>query len=206
MFIRKVASALVLIATTNCAYAATIVEDINFELGVDDPAGYEMTIYKTATHNITGGLIRFEVQLATTPEFANLVFLDGDASTGSDWYRGDLGQLFSAETIAEAAFAAWNDPSPPFLGGNIEVPINQDLWFGVNTGTDFAPSGEPDRDVFGWVQLIVRDDLSIEVVDNAMAFDSGQIILGRNLLPEPVCNCLIWLSLAGLFLRRNICG
>ena len=106
----------------------------------------------------------------------------------SAWYLGDFCQDFTEQSICNGAFQFWGGfgictaQAKPLV-----VPINQPFFVGINTGLGFDGSNDgPNRDAFGWAELVVDNAGVVTMLDNAIAYDLGGIVIGKNQAVETV--------------------
>jgi len=156
-----------------------------------------------------------------------------DAS-GGDWFIAQAGQIFSPDSIASGQFDSLNSSFsfdvPPgqffqetdltelFASQTLNALQATQFYIGVaTTSSDDVPDGVfvgspdfPPRDIFGWALIEVGasffDDSfrSIELLDSAVAFDAGNIIIGQNAfaIPEPSSG-IVLATLLGLGVARR---
>ena len=100
--------------------------------------------------------------------------------------------------------SSWD--SRPRLTRAVAPQLNHEMF---STGNRFDALGiHPRRDVFGWIEIFVNEDLSVEMRDNAIATEGcGGIVIGRNLtVPEPdFCQATlsVFLMVCVLQIRRR---
>ena len=129
---------------------------------------------------------------------------------GVDLYVAQLGDVFSLDTIQAGDFqplVVGSTFSSNFAEINNQGPDFIDFFLAfATTGTDgsIAPIGA-DRDVFGWAQFSIDDTVTLRLVDNAVAYGSGNIIVGENAsaVPEPNTAALIGFLVLGFLGRRR---
>jgi hypothetical protein len=209
MFLRQ-AVLLVCLGTVPIATAATIVEDSAYELGPsifdpDNPNEYSLSSFFTLPPDRWFHQTVFRVERTQTPGVAELMFVASDLGIGSEWFEGEFGQVFSLVSIANGTHELWGCNTgqwgPMDFGLTIDASFDEDVWIASHL-INIDLGENPSRDIFGWVQLRVDSDLNVMMIDNAMAFDAGQIIIGKNLVPEPSGAILALLGLALLQRRR----
>jgi len=198
-----------------------VVEDTNVEVldvGIGTPSPYQVTIFQTA--NSTPGDftdVLFGVEPITvlidppTPvppnstgiiTFASLTGIAVALDEGADLYVAQAGDLFSNDTINSGNFQPLVEDAS--LSSAIVGP--GDFFLAISTtGTDsgFPPLGA-DRNVFGWARLNVDDQANITLLDNAVAYGTGNIIVGQNAfaVPEPSSG-IVLVALFGLGVARR---
>ena len=200
--------AMCLLVAPNVA-AAAIIEDTPFEM-------FFYPEFPLSTNEI--GIRAFTRSTQDPVHQATLGFAIDEVS-GSDnlqldwsignhqWFRAEFGKVFSNETIANGDHELWGtDATRPPSEWNIEVPTNESIWIaGKFTNIDLAPVS-PEFEVFGWLEFIIDDDQNPQIVASAMNYGSeDQIVVGKNLVPEPTSNFLILFAFAviGSFLNAR---
>ena len=207
MFQRTFLPVLLLVFSCGSLLSADVVEDTNITLaGGDELGDFSLTVFQDA-----GGtdptLIVFDVATSGTDLVFN--FANTLVDEGSDWFTADFGQSFTAATILNDEFGFWGGVEPGtsnlILGNDIVVPIGTPFFLAVNTGSGFsADTISPNRQHFGWVQLQANSATDIVILDNAVSYSDGGILIGQNIVPEPGGGLLIALATLG-FLRRRRC-
>ena len=218
---------IVLIAATVVPYANSqvIVQDTNVQFSGGDPVfgpdgllnSQTLTVFQTTDSSAALGdptLVSFDAeQLPTLPTSPSSLLLTGTSVTvdeGVDLYVVQLGDVFSLDNIQTGDFQPLVEGTT--FSSNFAEINEQGLDFVdfflafATTGTDggIPPIGA-DRDVFGWAQFSIDDTATLRLVDNAVAYGSGNIIVGENAsaVPEPNTAALIGFSVLGFFGRRR---
>ena len=183
---------------------ATLVEDTNIKLKdradfdvieqtID--ADYIIALYTTPELDevfTLGSPFSVEVD---SPGFAELVSCCGHVEPRM--HRGEKGQAFSLQSIENGHQELWQPNPGEFVAeSRISVPTNESIWFGMYTR---AHTG---IDSFGWIELVIGDDGSATMLDNAIAYDVNQIVIGQNAVPEPTVS-LAYLSVFLITLRNR---
>lgn len=224
-------SAFILATATFSANGQVVVEDTNITFSPSvSPGGVASgSLQTTATivQNIFTGdttSLDFESTVLATPSIPPVLsaFLTGGAATfdeGSDWYVGTAGALFSLNTIASGNFAPLSVTQSLSSGGAVQsfspsIPPVGDFFLAVATSS--ATIGPPvlttneagevffARDVFGWARLSLNQDGGVTLLDNAVAYGTGNIIVGENAFAVPEPSAAALLAFCGLgFLRRS---
>ena len=110
---------------------------------------------------------------------------------GADLYLARADELFSLNTIDSGNFqpivegTSFSTASFPLSDGG-----STDFFLAIaTTGTDAGPPLQgADRDVFGWARFnFNRNNFDLTLVDSAVAYGTGDIIIGQNAaaVPEP---------------------
>ena len=173
------------------APAQTLVEDTNVGLSLGTATIYQDIAGTDPTS------IWFSVTSGPSSGLVTLTFDDFNLDEGSDWYLAELDDVFSETSISNGVHILWGG-APNIIGGTIEVPLG-DVYLGINTGSGYYDNF---RDTFGWAQFNIDDQLNVTLVDNAVAYQSSQIIIGRNAIPEPACSFFLFsLALANTLIR-----
>ncbi len=186
------------------AFAAVLVPDsqiILYESSVPS-SDYELTIFQTPESGPNGDFtgIIFSVDSSPNPGFALLTFDNANVDESSDWYSVTPNQPFTQATIDNGTNTLWggvDSNGNVVIGGSLEVPIGT-FFLGANTGVGFDPNFAPFRDVFGWASLSVDSNLDIQLLDSAVAYQCGGIIVGQNVVPEPSCSVILLAFLPAL--------
>ena len=176
--------------------AATIVEDRAFSIVGPGPSPTTQTFRVLGRPEVDTQLFDFtDFRVRPTDGANNMADLVHRGGFSGNWYFTDLDELFSLDSIAIGSHELWGRSSTE-LETSKNVPINSDIWIG------FESTDEEERwQNFGWVQLRIDDNLDVSLVDNAMAFDSDRIVIGRNVVPEPAAS---WMFLIGLLAVGHI--
>ena len=187
----------------------TQIQEINSAIGVN----FFLDVFQTPdppgspNSNLTGVSGSIEVMGATV----TLDFTDFGLDEGSDWYVVSANDIFTAQTIANGDFPSLVVTSTGSLDA-LTVPVGESFFLGVNTGTGFDSDGDGNRQHFGWVELSVNDSGPtpesgfITVLDSAVAYDQGGIIVGTNQsVPEPSSAAVLFLvAAASSCCRRRV--
>ena len=229
---KNVAAALfsvLLLSTThpNCS-GQVIVEDTNIRLlnfgpSQDFPGGedFQLSISQTASPPFDDGTdVFFRVNvLPPVPVFPNppsLVVLEGinvAVDEGADLYIATADELFSLDTIDSGNFQPLVEGTS-FSTATTSFPLDAgesvDFFLAIaTTETNSGPFIEgADRDVFGWAQFTINgDNFDLTLVDSAVAYGTGNIIIGQNAaaVPEPSSGiaALVLLGLAAARRRKR---
>lgn len=122
---------------------------------------------------------------------------------GTFWYLVEAGDAFTIDNITSGRF-----PEVGHLGfpGNGTVIHNDsfdvgygDFYLGVRTGLDGL-----DYDVLGWLELRNTTGNTLELIRNAVGYETEGIIVGTTtLVPEPTSLFLLTFALLAMFPRRS---
>lgn len=189
---------------TNVTSGQTLVEDANIMLLENSqiPPYTQLRVFQDI-EAFDETNIWFSIDSGPSPELVTLTFEDINVDEGSDWYFAELNDVFSETSIANGTHEIWggvNDTGDGFVFGEIDIPIG-DFYLGVNT--DGYPSPFLDRDIFGWAHFSIDANLNLQLIDNAVAYNSNQIIIGQNAIPEPSTTAAILLFFAAFQLNRR---
>ena len=186
---------------STAALGQTLVEDANVDLFAPPASGspflFAQISQDPAGTDDTG--IEFSVAAGPSVGLATLTFENVLLDSGSDWYLAEFGDVFSTQSIANGTHEIWGGFAPDgsgILGGEIDVPVG-DFFLGVATSITGT------RDVFGWAQFNIDDQLNVTLIDNAVAYQSNQILIGQNAIPEPSSAVLLFAMTVGTTLRRS---
>jgi len=210
-------SAFILATATFSANGQVVVEDTNITL-VGGSAFSGTSIAGVVQTINSGGIsseIIFDSQVLATPSIPPNLFrtLQGFVTSpdeSADWYIAEVGSLFSLNTIGTPDFSPLAVAQPQSSGGGIQFSTVST--FSVAELDDFflavATTGEPGfpsfRNVFGWAQIGVDEFGNYEILDNAVAYGTGNIIVGENAFAVPEPSTAALLAFCGLgFLRRS---
>ena len=215
----------VLLSTTtlpNCS-GQIIVEDTNIQLfdfeSPDFPDGVsQLSISQTASQSPSDPTdVLFNVSVPPTlpiyPNPPSFLFLEGLSvalDEGADLYFARADELFSLNTIDSGNFQ-------PIVEGTsfstASFPLSDegstDFFLAIaTTGTDAGPPLQgADRDVFGWARFNFGNNFELTLVDSAVAYGTGNIIIGQNAaaVPEPSSGitALVLLGLAAARRRKR---
>ena len=198
----------VLLSTTtlpNCS-GQIIVEDTNIQLfdfeSPDFPDGVsQLSISQTASQSPSDPTdVLFNVSVPPTlpiyPNPPSFLFLEGLSvalDEGADLYFARADELFSLNTIDSGNFqpivegTSFSTASFPLSDFPLSDEGSTDFFLAIaTTGTDAGPPLQgADRDVFGWARFNFGNNLTL--VDSAVAYGTGNIIIGQNAaaVPEP---------------------
>ena len=222
----------VLLSTTtlpNCS-GQIIVEDTNiqlfdFESSPDFPDGVsQLSISQTASQSPSDPTdVLFNVSVPPTlpiyPNPPSFLFLEGLSvalDEGADLYFARADELFSLNTIDSGNFqpivegTSFSTASFPRSDLPRSDEGSTDFFLAIaTTGTDAGPPLQgADRNVFGWARVSFNlNNFDLTLVDSAVAYGTGNIIIGQNAaaVPEPSSGiaALVLLGLAAARRRKR---
>ena len=177
---------------------AEVIEDTQIESnGGVSGLNFEVTVFQTPDMSdptailVTPDFVFPDMVGATT----TLSFDNFALDEGSDWYAVEPNDVFSAATIANGDFPFLTGESPGSLG-ELEVTVGESFFLGVNTGNLDSPNGP--REDFGWGEFVFDFNGELRVVDSAVAYDQGGIVVGTSQsVPEPSSAAVLFLIVAG---------
>ena len=193
-----VVTACVGLCIPSLAGATTVVVDANISLvaggGPPLSGDYELTVQQDAAGtDPTSVFLDFDG--------TSVDFIDGNIDEGSDWYLVDAGDPFSEAKIDAGLF------TPLFVNivSSGPVPVGPGSFFmGVSTGQGFTDFPDPNRDVFGWIELSISGT-DLTDAGNAVAYGAKGIFVGTNIpIPEPSTALLLASALAALTVGRGL--
>ncbi|SHK21281.1 PEP-CTERM protein-sorting domain-containing protein [Rubritalea squalenifaciens DSM 18772] len=165
-------------AFTTQVLPATVVSGTNIALAGSGPQ-YALAIYQdSAATDIT--------EIIFTVSGSQLSFDFANLDSGSDWYLVSNLDTFTNATIEADTFQTFARIENLVYESFVIDPGFGPFYLGVaTTHTDTMYTGDPPRDVFGWVQLTnAGGNLSIGA--NAVAYEESGIIIGTtDTIPEP---------------------
>ena len=217
----------VLLSTTtlpNCS-GQIIVEDTNIQLfdfeSPDFPDGVsQLSISQTASQPPSDPTdVLFNVSVPPTlpiyPNPPSFLFLEGLSvalDEGADLYFARADELFSLNTIDSGNFQPIVEGTS-FSAASLPLSLSNggstDFFLAIaTTGTDAGPPLQgADRDVFGWARFNFGNNFELTLVDSAVAYGTGNIIIGQNAaaVPEPSSGiaALVLLGLAAARRRKR---
>ena len=144
---------------------------------------------------------------------ATLLFNNITLDEGSDWFVTNPGDLFTRDSIDAGQFNFLPIQLESAIpGGSLDVEVGESFFLGVNTGSsdDFFNFGVPFdsiRQHFGWGEFLINQNGELQILDSAVAYDLGGIVIGTSTaIPEPSSGLLMLAGAAFLFLRRSRCN
>lgn len=172
--------------------AHALVESGHWRISTDDSGSYtpigvqfvSIWVDQTPDGDFTGSFLDHD------PTANTLTYLTNNVDEGSQIFLVQSGEVFTAASIATMpASAAMMTPTQ----------VGEDFYLGVRTGSQSDPGfvwGPEGYTTFGWAHFREGSDGKLYIVDSAMAFREGGIVVGTmQAVPEPAT----WASLiAGL--------
>jgi len=186
-----------------------IVEDTNITVS-SNPGSFVLTVLQSPEFDTTSVLGEVTVSGPTATLLFNSIALD----EGSDWFVTNPGDLFTRDSIDAGQFnflpIQYESAIP---GGSLDVEVGESFFLGVNTGSsdDFFSGDSVPFDVirqhFGWGEFLINQNGELQILDSAVAYDLGGIVIGTSTaIPEPSSGLLMLAGIAFPFLRRSRCN
>lgn len=131
------------------------------------------------------------------------------------WLEAYVGDLVDASTIFgrhDYWFYEMANAQPEYGYGEpkiIEFDKSYYLMFAIEDMDDawayrLKETTEPPQLYYGWAEYAVSEDGTFKILNSAIDFDGGPMIVGFGAVPEPASGLLIILGIASLTLRRCI--
>ena len=178
-----------------------IVQDTQIEVSSQAP-NFTLTVFQDPT---LGDPTSVFGDIAISGSSATLSITSINLDEGSDWFFAEHCDSFSEQTIANGDF----DPLFDFTAAGVfttfprQVTVGEGFFLGVNTGVD-PINFTANRDIFGWAELLVDSNGDLLVLDSAVNYGPGGIVIGKSQavsVPEP--NCSVVLLIGGVLLSRR---
>jgi hypothetical protein len=196
---------LMAVLSHSVAVGATVVPNANITLaGVLQfpPAIFTATVAQDMTNFVHFTTTTFELRRIDSQDNQFAIRVSNWAiDEEADWYLVKPGDAFSKAGIAAKKFTPLFTSDNPYPA----LTVGRDFFLGVNTGISL-----PDyRESFGWVHFrigvhIGGEWLSLNMIENAMSYDSPGIIVGTHtVVPEPAALAMVSVALLGLAARRR---
>ena len=186
-----------------------IVEDTNITVN-SNPGSFALEVLQSPEFDVTQVFGEVAVSGSTATLLLNNTALD----EGSDWFVTNPGDLFTRDSIEAGQFNFLPITEP--ASGSLDVEVGESFFLGVNTGRSddfFSGFGDPDvsfdaiRQHFGWGEFLINQNGELQILDSAVAYDLGGIVIGTSTaIPEPSSGLLMFAGTAFLFLRRSRCS
>jgi hypothetical protein len=183
-----------------------IVEDTNITVN-SSPGSFELTVLQSPEFDVTQVFGEVAVSGSTATLLLNNTALD----EGSDWFVTNPGDLFTRDSIEAGQFNFLPITEP--ASGSLAVEVDESFFLGVNTGSSddfFSGDSVPFDDIrqhFGWGEFLINQNGELQILDSAVAYDLGGIVIGTSTaIPEPSSGLLMLAGAAFLFLRRSRCN
>ena len=217
--------AFLLMTATFSADGQVVVEDTNITLNDRGPMFGIERFTATVVQEIDSGgdstSFDFDLTVLLTPSIPPVIFrhlTGGDTTSprgGSDWYVAEAGELFSLNTIETGNFSPLSVTQSLSSGGGEDsfspsLPPTGDFFLAVTTANEsssFLSFVDNElvftRDVFGWAQFGFDESGNFAILDNAVAYGTGNIIIGENAFAVPEPSAAAVLAFCGLGLLRR---
>ena len=183
-----------------------IVEDTNITVN-SNPGSFALEVLQSPESDVTQVFGEVAVSGSTATLLLNNTALD----EGSDWFVTNPGDLFTRDSIDAGQFNFLPITEP--ASGSLDVEVGESFFLGVNTGRsdDFFSDDSVPFDVirqhFGWGEFLINQNGELQILDSAVAYDLGGIVIGTSTaIPEPSSGLLMLAGAAFLFLRRSRCN
>lgn len=172
--------------------------DDNFSVGVD----------QTIAGDYTGLFMRYEA--------GRLTGITHNVDEGADLFLVQAGTEFSQASIAAGAHTFVEGVSRQFgdFSSAVALPVGTDFYLATRTrtgsdpGFSYTPEGMRVFTVFGWAHFVVDAQGAPRIVDSAMAFQEGGIVVGSlqaiPAIPEPATGWLMGLGLGAVTWRARL--
>lgn len=129
------------------------------------------------------------------------------------WLEAYVGDLVDASTIFghhDYWFYEMAKSQPEYAYGEpkiIEFDKSYYVMFAIEDMEDawayrLKETTEPPQLYYGWAEYAVSEDGTFKILNSAIDFDGGGMIVGSGAVPEPTSGLLLLLGIAGLVLRR----
>lgn len=197
----RIGSLLALGILTAISAAASVVVDSNVWLNPGTfypPANYAITVSQSESV-VDPTTLWFSKQNLPGNQGSKLQAVTWNIDEEADYYLVQYGQEFSASTIASGIFQPFFVLDSPY---SITVPFGR-FYLGINTGRGFKAEAQPNRDIFGWAELL-NTTSGLQLLHSAMAYDEHGIVIGTSdtvAIPEPntaalclgaACAAFVW--------------
>lgn len=130
------------------------------------------------------------------------------------WLEAYVGELVDASTIfgrRDYWFYEMANAQPEYSSGQIgEIEFNKSyyLMFAIEDMDDawayrLKETTDPPKLYYGWAEYVVDETGTFKILNSAIDFDGGAMIVGAGAVPEPTGGLLLLLGVAALVLRRK---
>ena len=192
-----------------------IVEDTNITVN-SNPGSFALEVLQSPEFDVTQVFGEVAVSGSTATLLLNNTALD----EGSDWFVTNPGDLFTRDSIDAGQFNFLSIPGfnhdESIPGGSLDVEVGESFFLGVNTGSSedffsgvggFGVPFDSIRQHFGWGEFLINQNGELQILDSAVAYDLGGIVIGTSTaIPEPSSGLLMLAGTAFPFLRRSRCN
>ena len=181
-----------------------IVEDTNITVDAS-PGLFNLTVFQSPESGANRDDTSVFGSVTVAGPTAMLLFEGIVLDEGSDWFAVNQGDLFTRDTIDSGQFNTLIDG---LQADALTIEVDQSFFLGVNTGSGLVDSidFQPNRQHFGWGEFLIDQNGELQLLDNAVAYDQGGIVVGTSVaVPEPSTGLLMLAAAAVLFLRRSRC-
>ena len=186
-----------------------IVEDTNITVN-SNPGSFALEVLQSPEFDVTQVFGEVAVSGSTATLLLNNTALD----EGSDWFVTNPGDLFTRDSIEAGQFNFLPITEP--ASGSLDVEVGESFFLGVNTGSSedffsgvggFGVPFDSIRQHFGWGEFLINQNGELQILDSAVAYDLGGIVIGTSTaIPEPSSGLLMLAGTAFPFLRRSRCN
>ena len=189
-----------------------IVEDTNIRVS-SNPGSFVLQVLQRPEFDGTS----VDGEVTVSGPTATLLLNASALDEGSDWYVTNPGDLFTRDSIDAGQFNFLPIQSQSAIpGGSLDVEVGESFFLGVNTGSsedfgsgygDSVVSFDAIRQHFGWGEFLINQNGELQILDSAVAYDLGGIVIGTSTaIPEPSSGLLMLAGTAFPFLRRSRCN
>ena len=130
------------------------------------------------------------------------------------WLEAYVGDLVDESTIFgrhDYWFYEMAKSQPEYAYGEpriIDFEKSYYLMFAIEDADDawayrLKETTDPPKLYYGWAEYAVSEDGTFRILNSAIDFDGGAMIVGGGAVPEPTSGLLLLLGVAGLALRRQ---
>lgn len=155
-----------------------------------------ITLDQTISGDVTGTILNY------SPASGTLSFVTLNVDEGSELFLAQAGSSFTNATAASPAFVSL------FSTSTTPIKVGTDFYLAGRTRsmTDpgFSWSQTDFYSSFGWAHVKVDAQGKLQILDSAMAFREGGIVIGTTqAIPEPGTYALMGIGLVGMACLRK---